>query len=103
VFLMDVRDENVDLNYDVFDCGRAFQNLKLAATDRGLGSVPQGIHREKAANLLAVPESKTVLIALAVGHPADEDETIEGADKSDVLEDMGRHAVDDLVHWETHA
>ncbi len=103
VLLMDVRDEEVDLNYDVFDCGRAFQNLKLASRDRGLGSVPQGIHREKAATLLEVPESKTVLIALALGHPADGDDTIEGEDKSAVLEDMGRGSLDELLHWETHA
>lgn len=87
---------------DVFDCGRAFQNLKLAATDAGLGSVPQYVDPDASAELLELPEDTHVLLALAVGHPADEEGTIEGRPSEAVLERTGRRALEDVLHWETH-
>lgn len=102
VMLVDGRGDGGVADADTFDCGRAFQNMKLAATDMGLGSVPQSVDRERAGALLDVPEAKVVLIALAVGRPAESDDTIEGRDKEDVLESMGREGLDELVHWETH-
>lgn len=101
VILMDDREERWKLSF-IFDCGRMFQNLKLAATDRGLGSVPQSINTEQAEDLLSIPDTKRVLKVLALGHPAERDDTIEGLDKEDVLESMGRDSLDDLIHWETH-
>ena len=86
----------------VFDCGRAFQNMKLAATDRGLGSVPQSVDRERASELLDVPDTGSVVLALALGHPADADDTIEGRAKEVVLAELGRTELDELVHWETY-
>lgn len=101
VVLMDDRKEVRKLSL-AFDCGRAFQNMKIAATDRGLGSVPQAIDSEQAEELLNVPGTKSVVMALALGHPAEDDDTIEGKDRDDVLESMERNSFDELIHWEIH-
>jgi nitroreductase len=103
VILMDEREEKEGRNHDIFDCGRAFQNMKLAATNMGLGSVPQGIDREQAKKFLNLPDTKSVLIALALGHPANPEGTIEGQNKEEVLEEMGRGSLDELIHWEKHS
>lgn len=42
VIAVDGSDSRHRHEHDVFDCGRAAQNLMLAATDRGLGTCPQG-------------------------------------------------------------
>ena len=102
VLLVENRGDERPLSQDIFDCGRAFQNLKLAATEAGLGSVPQAVDTEEAGEFLEVPDGKTILIVLAVGHPAEPDDTIEGEPKADVLEDTGRRPLEELVHWETH-
>jgi nitroreductase len=98
---MEERDGDMQLS-SAFDCGRAFQNMKLAATDRGLGSVPQSIDNEQAKEVLNIPDTKRVVIALAVGHPAEHDDTIEGKEKERVLASMTRNSLDDLIHWERH-
>jgi nitroreductase len=102
VVVVDNHGNQRPLESAIFDCGRAFQNMKLAATDRGLGSVPQSVDRERAGELLDVPDTGSVILALALGHPADADDTIEGRDKEEVLAGMGRTALDELVHWETY-
>lgn len=90
--------------HNVFDCGRAAQNLMLAATAVGLGTVPQGIgDREGAREFLGIPASERILIAIAVGYPAvEESGTIEGVDKEDELHHLGRKPVDELLHWERY-
>lgn len=102
VILVDKRRDGEVARSDVLDCGRAFQNLKLAATNGGLGSVPQAIDGERADELLEVPGDKTVLIALAVGYPDDAGDTIEGKPKEEVLEETGRSPLDEQLHRETH-
>lgn len=102
VLVMDDRQSGRPRNAAVFDCGRAFQNMKLAATDRGLGSVPQSVDRDAADELLGVPDGKRVLIALALGHPDTPEDTIEGQDKEDVLAGLDRESLEELVHWETY-
>lgn len=105
VVLTQVRpDDDADLNFDEFDCGRATQNLVLAAAMRGLGTVPQSIRdRAAARELLAVPDDKEVFIAIAVGWPADDpDDVIEGRDKEQVLLETGRRPLDEVLHWERH-
>lgn len=96
---IDRRDE-----HNVLDCGRAAQNLQLAATHRGLGICPQGIsNRTEAATLLNVPDEKRVLIGFAVGYPSsDPDDTIEGVSKAEELESLGRNPVDEHLFWESH-
>lgn len=105
VLAIDEHDTPIKHEHNVFDAGRAAQNLTLAATELELGIVPQGIHeKSEAAELLGLPDGKRVLIAFAVGHPAaDPDETIEGIDKTEELDSMGRKAVDEVLHWETYA
>lgn len=97
-------EEDPDLNYNDFDCGRATQNLVLAAAQRGLGTVLQSIRdRDGAAALLSVPDDKEVLIAIAVGWPdEDPDATIEGRDRDEVLVETSRRPLDAVLYWEQH-
>ena len=54
-----------------FDCGRAAQNMMLAAWDLGLASCPNGIADRTAADAVLGPgEDETVHIVLSLGHPA---------------------------------
>lgn len=104
VVLVDQRDDETTLNFDEFDCGRGVQNLKLAATDIRLGTVHRASAMARPPDLLDVPSDKRVPIILALGHPADDQEDrIEGREKSTVLHETGRRSLDDIVHWETHA
>lgn len=102
VLLVTNRGDGQPRPQDVLDCGRALQNLSLAVTDVGLGSVPQAVDANDAAALLEVPNEKTVLLILAVGYPDEADDTIEGEPKEAVLESMDRQPLSELVHWETH-
>lgn len=105
VLIVDRNDSRHRSEHNVFDCGRAAQNLLLTAAELGLGIVPQGLRdREGAGAFLDLPPEKRVLIGFAVGYPADDpDETIEGVDKGDELDHIGREPVADLLHWGTHA
>ncbi|WP_255152275.1 nitroreductase family protein [Halorarius halobius] len=98
------RRDDDDINFNEFDCGRAVQNLVLAAASRGLGTVPQSISDQSAAeDLVAAPDDKAVLLAIAVGHPeAEPTNTIEGEAKEDVLLDSGRQSLEEVVYWERH-
>lgn len=104
VIAVDENESERRTEHNIFDCGRALQNLQLAARARGLGTVPQGIsERERASELLNLPSSKRVFIALAVGYPSDEPETtIEGVPREEELDSLGRHDVDEILHWGTH-
>ena len=104
VLLLDENESERRTEHNVFDCGRAAQNLQLAATERGLGICPQGIsEREAAAEFLDIPEGKRVLMAFAVGYPTEEDaDEIEGVSKEDELHMMGREGVSEILHWERH-
>lgn len=104
VVTVDDSDSAYRHEHNVFDCGRAAQNLMLAATARKLGTVPQGIsEREPAAQFLELPADKDVLIAIAMGYPpSDPDELIEGVDKESELHHLGRKPVDEVLHWEVH-
>ncbi|MFC7157017.1 nitroreductase family protein [Halomarina halobia] len=105
VLAVDGSDSRHRREHNVFDCGRAGQNLMLAAAEAGLGTVPQGLRdRGSAGSFLDLPPDKRVLIGFAVGYPAStQDETIEGVDKDGELDHPGRKPVDELLHWETHA
>jgi nitroreductase len=104
VVAVDESDSHYRHEHNVFDCGRAAQNLMLAATDRGLGTCPQGFgDREGAHEFLGLPEGTRVLMGFAVGHPAaEESDTIEGVDKDEELHHPGRRPVEDLLHWERY-
>lgn len=74
------------------DCAAATQNILLAATGLGLGSVWLGIHpnpepTNKVVQLLNIPETHLPLCLISIGHPA------EHKDPADRF-DPGK------VHWE---
>lgn len=104
VIAIDSSDSEIHRRHDIFDCGRAAQNLMLTATANGLGTVPQAFHdREGAREFLGLPADKPPLIAIAMGYPADEpDERIEGVDKEDELDSMGREPLSDVFYWESY-
>ena len=63
--------------YAVQDCSAATQNILLAATGLGLGSVWLGVHpnaeREpQVAQLLEIPDSHFPLCLIAIGHPTEQ-------------------------------
>jgi nitroreductase len=104
VIAVDESDTRYRHEHNVFDCGRAAQNLMLAATDRGLGTCPQGFRdRESAHEFLGLPEGTRVLMGFAVGHPAEEESgEIEGVAKDEELHHPGRKAVGEILHWERY-
>jgi nitroreductase len=60
----------------LFDCGLVAENIMLLATDYGLGTVAQA----QAANypdilrrVLDIPDSKLIVIGIAIGYPDEED------------------------------
>lgn len=102
VVIVDVGDSASRFRHNVFDCGRFVQNVKLAATARGLGTCPQSFHdHEGAGEYLGVAETQRVMIGLAIGYPTDGPAaTIEGEPKDDVLAHPGRRPVEDMLFWD---
>lgn len=73
--------------YWVQDCSAATENILLAATDLGLGTVWCGIHpkQEAEANVraaLALPETMIPLNIIYVGHPAEQHRARDQYDES---------------------
>lgn len=57
---------------NMFDIGRAAQNMMLAAKAIGVASCPITLHRERdAAAFLGVPDGAVARYAIALGYPAD--------------------------------
>lgn len=104
VIAMDRSENEIHRRHDIFDCGRAAQSLMLTAAGNGLGTVPQAFQdRDGAGEFLGLPEDKVILIGVAVGYPAEKpDETIEGVDKEEELNSMGRNPVAEVLHWESY-
>jgi nitroreductase len=58
---------------NMFDIGRAAQNMMLAAKAIGVASCPITLHREKGtASLLGVPDGAVARYAISLGYPADD-------------------------------
>ena len=56
----------------MWDCGRAAQNMVLAAWELGIGSVPATVYEhDRAHELLELPEDRRCDFLLSFGHPAD--------------------------------
>lgn len=104
VIAVDESDTRYRHEHNVFDCGRAAQNLMLTATDLGLGTCPQGFgDREGAHEFLELPDETRVLMGFAVGYPVEQESgKIEGVDKEDELHHLGRRPVSELLHWERY-
>ena len=66
---------NADGHYNnsvMWDCGRAAQNMVLAAWELGIGSVPATVYdHELAPRLLGLPDDRRCDFLLSFGHPAD--------------------------------
>ncbi len=65
--------------YWVQDCSAAAENILLAATEMGLGSVwlgvhPQGDREHKVRDLLGMPPHVSPLCLISIGYPAEEKE-----------------------------
>ena len=79
--------------YSVQDCSAATQNILLAATGLGLGSVWLGVHpnpeREPmVTESLGLPETHFPLCLIAIGHPAEEKPPADRYDPSKVHYDQ---------------
>lgn len=58
---------------NMFDIGRAAQNMMLAASALGVASCPITLHREKdAREFLGAPEGTQTRYAIALGYPSDD-------------------------------
>jgi nitroreductase len=58
---------------NMFDIGRAAQNMMLAATAVGVATCPITLHRDQAAAAyLGVPEGAVARYAISLGYPADD-------------------------------
>ena len=54
-----------------FDCGRAAQNMMLAAWNDGVGSCPNGLtDADRASEILGLGEDERIQIVLSFGYPA---------------------------------
>lgn len=75
--------------YWTADCGAATQNILLAATDLGIGSVWLGVYPNKErmdaiSQLLQLPEYVFPLNVIALGYPAEQKEEIDRFDPQKV-------------------
>lgn len=62
------------LNYAIFDCGLAVQNMLLQASSMGLAAHPVGFKdRNVVEQALHLPETHRLLMFIAVGYPNSED------------------------------
>jgi len=62
--------------WPVFDCGLVAQNIILLATNHGLGTIAQmqAAHRPAMVKeVLGIPESKLIVLGIAIGYPDWED------------------------------
>ena len=85
-----------------FDAGRAIQNMMLAAWADGVGSCIAALHdEERARDILEVPAELGVEYAISFGYPdPDAPATIEGRPREEVLAQLGRRPLEQILHWE---
>lgn len=104
VLLSDTESDQHRREVDAFDYGRFVQNVMLAAVERGMGTVPQGITTTpEVRNLLDLDETQEVFLIIALGFPAsNEEDLIEGKSKDDVLKAAGRRRIEEITHWEKY-
>jgi len=58
--------------WPIFDCGLVAENIMLLATARGLGTVAQiqaVLYPDVLRELLGIPDSKLIVVGIAVGYP----------------------------------
>ena len=86
------------VRYWLVDGAFAVQNLLLAATERGLGSLFFGIFKEEAAlrERLGIPAAVELLGAVALGRQAEDVPNRPSASAA-----RGWRPLDEILHWET--
>ncbi len=86
-----------------FDCGRAVQNMMLAAWADGIGSCIASMHREDDAKaILGVPKALRLEHVISFGHPVPQPgTTIESQPRERVLKRAGRKSMEEIVRYET--
>lgn len=86
-----------------FDAGRTIQNMLLAAWADGVGSCVVSLSQEAAVKqVLSIPDHYKVQQAIAFGFPEQGVvPSIEGQPLKDVLAQLGREPISELVHQET--
>ena len=76
-----------------YDLGQATMSMALAATELGIGSAHAAVaDQDLARELLGLPEDRTLVFMMPLGHPADGE--LQPIDRPD------RRAFDDVVHRE---
>jgi nitroreductase len=80
--------------WPVFDCGLIAENIMLLATKYGLGTIPQmqAVHYpDILRRLLQIPDSKLIVLGIAVGYP----------DWDDPMNQFrsGREPLDRIARW----
>ncbi len=91
-----------------FDGGRLAQNIMLAAWAHGVGSCIASLypeeHRQRARDVLGVPDERTLDTVISLGYPADaEARRISGGPPEvRAAVPVGRTALSDLVSWEQY-
>lgn len=79
----------------MWDCGRAAQNMVLAAWELGIGSVPATVYdHDLAHRLLSLPSDRRCDFLLSFGYPAD------ASKLSAPNRAGGRHSLAEVVHEE---
>ena len=84
------------------DAGRAAQNMMLAAWDQGVGSCVVALHDEaRARQLLGVPPTHDIQVAIAFGYPASKGEgRFQRFVRTKVLRVTGRKSLEEVVFEE---
>ncbi len=85
-----------------FDAGRAAQNMMLAAWDQGVGSCVVALHDEpRARELLRVPATYDIQVAIAFGYPSSKGEgRFQRFVRTKVLRVTGRKPLTEMVFEE---
>ena len=73
-------------HWQSFDAGVAAQTFCLAAYEKGLGTVILGVYNgEKVAEVLEIPEEKSVSALIPIGYPAEEPKAPKRKDVEELL------------------
>ncbi len=73
-------------SWQMFDAGIASQTFCLAAYERGIGSVIEGIFDDrKAAEILGVPDDREVVALIPIGYPDEEPAALKRKTVDDLL------------------
>lgn len=94
-----------DEGFAAFDLGRAAHSMMLVAHERGVGACIAAIYAEHEAGareLLGVPDRYLIRLVIAFGYPVprEEDRTIAGQPREQVLAMVGRKPLEEIVSYE---